>query len=682
MFKARSAIQHSMIELSHFALILAFMIALAQSFIPLMGVCQRMHHLAHLARPLALLHFGLVVVAFCGLTWAFLTSDFSVKVVFDNSHSAKPTLYKFAGVWGNHEGSMLLWILMLAFLGAMVAWFARALPPFFQARILVVQGIIGAAFLAFSLFTSNPFERLAQIPANGRDLNPLLQDPGLAFHPPFLYFGYVGFSIAFSFAVAALWEGRVDTRWARWVRPWTLLAWSSLTLGIAMGAWWAYYELGWGGFWFWDPVENASLMPWLAGTALLHSAIVVEKRDTLKVWTILMAIVAFGTSLVGTFLVRSGLLTSVHAFANDPARGQFLLLIFFVLTGGALLLFFLRAGTLKAGGQFSWVSRESALIINNLILSVILFTVFIGTFWPKFSDLVFNRPVSVGAPYFNVMTIPLALLLVLFMAAGSLTPWKRGKIKTVGQRLRFTVLASAGLMLLIGWMTRGGPLLAVIGAFMGIWVMLGVLTDIAGRIGLGRIALRQSFGRLSGLPRSFWGGALAHAGVGIVILGMTGTSLWVSEKAAIMVPGDRLMIAGHELVFKGVARKQVANYQTEMGNFDLVKKGRVIAEITPERRYYPVADQMTTEAAIRPQWASDIYVALGETREGGQVVRAWHHPLVMFLWGGAILMTIGGLVSLSDRRFRVGVPVKPGHNHQEAPLSVADRSLRTGEVSS
>ena len=423
-----------MIEVAHFCLILAFIVALFQGAIAMVGASLGRERLLNIVPISAIIQFVLVGLSFAGLTRAFLQSDFSVKIVYENSHSAKPFIYKFAGVWGNHEGSMLLWILMLAFLGAMVALFAKNLPNAFRARVLGVQGGIAAAFLAFSLFTSNPFARFATVPIDGRGLNPLLQDPGLAFHPPFLYFGYVGFSIAFSFAVAALMEGRVDTRWARWVRPWTLLAWSSLTLGIAMGAWWAYYELGWGGFWFWDPVENASLMPWLAGTALLHSAIVVEKRDSLKVWTVLMAIIAFATSLMGTFLVRSGLLTSVHAFATDPLRGQFLLLIFFVITGAALILFAFRANSLSAGGRFQIISREGALVGNNLILSIILFTVFLGTFWPKFSDLVFNRAVSVGPPYFNAITIPLMFALILLMTLGSLASWKRANfVKIIGR---------------------------------------------------------------------------------------------------------------------------------------------------------------------------------------------------------------------------------------------------------
>ncbi|MEO0674009.1 MAG: heme lyase CcmF/NrfE family subunit [Pseudomonadota bacterium] len=654
-------------ELAHFSLILAFMVAFAQAVVPGMGLAQGRMAVAALARPLAIGQFALIALSFGGLIYAFLGSDFSLKIVFENSHSAKPALYKFAGTWGNHEGSMLLWVLMLAFLGAMVAVFARRLPTAFLARVLGVQGAIGVCFLAFSLFTSNPFARLSPVPPDGRDLNPLLQDPGLAFHPPFLYFGYVGLSIAFSFAVAALLEGRVDTRWARWVRPWTLLAWASLTLGIAMGAWWAYYELGWGGFWFWDPVENASLMPWLAATALIHSAIVVEKRDTLKVWTILMAIVAFGTSLVGTFLVRSGLLTSVHAFANDPLRGQFLLLIFFVLTGAALFLFVLRARHLSPGGHYQWISRESALIGNNLILSVILFTVFLGTFWPKLADLVLSRPVSVGPPYFNMVTIPFTVVLVLLMAAGGLTPWKRGHTARLLGRLKPVILGTAALTMLTFWLTRGGPLLAVVGSFMAFWVLIGVGADVAGRISLGRTDFRSSMRRLIGLPRNFWGSALAHMGVGVVILGMTGTSLWVTQAASVMQPGDILPVAGYDLRYDGKTVGKIANYEAETATLTVLRDGKEITTLQPERRWYPVAEMMTTEAAIKPRWASDIYVAIGETRDGGQVVRAWHHPLVLFLWGGAIMMALGALVSLSDRRYRAAVT--PRSRARVAPKS-------------
>ena len=637
-------------ELSLFCLSLALIISLVQAALPLVGAHVQNGRLMALARPCACAVFVLVALSFAGLMQAFIVSDFSVKTVYSNSHTAKPILYKIAGVWGNHEGSMLLWILMLTFLGAMVALFDSRLTQTFRARVLGVQGVIGSAFLSFSLLTSNPFSRLNPVPLDGRDLNPLLQDPGLAYHPPFLYFGYVGFSIAFAFAVAALLEGRVDTRWARWVRPWTLLAWSSLTLGIAMGAWWAYYELGWGGFWFWDPVENASLMPWLAGTALVHSAIVVEKRDSLKVWTVMMAIIAFSTSLMGTFLVRSGLLTSVHAFANDPLRGQFLLLIFSVLTGAALLIFALRAGRIQSGGHFAMLSRESALIVNNVILSIILAVVMLGTFWPAFSDMIFNRTVSVGPPYFNLVAIPLTFILVIFMAAGIFAPWKRASGEAIVKRLGLMALITIAFVLLVQWLRIGGPVLGVVGAFMGAWVIISIVMDIALRIGVPKLPLKQSFNRLVHLPSTFWGGALAHLGVGIVLLGMTGTAVWVSENSAVMKPGDRLEIAGYELQFDGMARRNVANYQTETGTFTLFRGDKMIAVIEPERRFYPVAGMTTTEAEFVPRFASDIYVALGEPRDdGGQVVLAWHHPLVFFMWGGALIMTLGGIIAVRQR---------------------------------
>ena len=649
-------------ELGHFSLILAFLIALTQALMTLItgtpGPWQALRTpMMSFATPAMIAQWGLVSFAFLILVRAFLLSDFSLEIVAANSHSAKPLLYKFAGTWGNHEGSMLLWILMLTFLGAMVALFAQRLPDSFVSKVLGIQAGIIAIFLSFLLFTSNPFSRLPLPPPDGRGLNPLLQDAGLAFHPPFLYFGYVGFSIAFAFAIAALWEGRVGPGWARWVRPWTLLAWSSLTLGIAMGAWWAYYELGWGGFWFWDPVENASLMPWLAGTALVHSAIVLEKRDSLKVWTILTAIITFSTSLMGTFLVRSGLLTSVHAFANDPLRGQFLLLIFFAITGAALILFAVRAQNLAPGGTFKLISREAAIIANNILLSIILFTVFLGTFWPSFADLIFNRSVSVGPPYFNAVTMPFAFLLTSLMAFGALASWKRARGWALVKKLQTAAGLSLALLLAVGWITRGGPLFALLGAFMGIWTLAGVITDIALRAGIDKAAsLSSLWRRLLGLPRSFWGMAAAHTGVGLTILGMTGTALWVEENAAVMQPGDTLSIAQYTLHYDKLEDLQIANYTTRMATFSLQNGDNTIATLTPERRFYPVAGQPTTEAAIIPRYASDIYVALGEQRDNGIVVRAWYHPLVYLMWSGAIIMSLGGLISLSDRRYRAAIP--------------------------
>ncbi|NHK29120.1 heme lyase CcmF/NrfE family subunit [Parvularcula flava] len=646
-------------EIGHLALILALLVAILQTVVPLWAAHVGDGRGMAIAAPAAIVQFVLILIAFLALMHAYVTSDFSLLNVYQNSHTAKPMLYKIAGVWGNHEGSMVLWLLMLSFFGALVGVLGATLPPSLKARVLGIQALIGVGFLAFSLFTSNPFERIFPVPLNGTDLNPLLQDPGLAYHPPFLYLGYVGFSIAFSFAIAALLEGRVDPAWARWVRPWTLLAWAGLTLGIAMGSWWAYYELGWGGYWFWDPVENASLMPWLAGTALLHCAIVVEKRDTLKLWTILMAITAFSTSLLGTFIVRSGVLTSVHSFASDPGRGVLLLGLCGILTGGALILFALRGAAMKPGGTFSVVSRESALILNNLVLSVLLFTVLIGTFWPTIAETITGERVSVGPPYFNLISIPLMLLLSVFLSFGVLLPWKRGNLKAAAMGLKWAI--GLTLLVAIASLIASGfrNVLAAVALVISLMIIFGTLTDIAFRSKMFRVGAPETLRRLRGFTRAYWGGSLAHLGLGVAILGMVGTSIWVNETMQVMEPGDEVEVGGYAVRFNGVTERNVSNYRTEMASVSLLKNGREVAELSPERRWYPVARQMTTEAAIHPRWFDDVYVAIGEPRgEGGQarIVRAYHHPLVFYLWGGAVLMVLGGIVSLSDRRLRVGAP--------------------------
>lgn len=643
-------------ELGHFALILALLAACLQAGAGLAGGHLRDRAVMRAAGAASVAQGALALFAFAALIAAYLRSDFSVLNVYDHSHSAKPWAYKFAGAWGNHEGSMLMWIVMLAGLGAAVAMFGRGLPATLRARVVGIQGLIGVCFLLFSLLTSNPFARLSPVPPDGTDLNPLLQDPGLAFHPPFLYLGYVGMSVAFSFALAALLEGEVSPAWARWVRPWTLLAWSSLTLGIAMGSWWAYYELGWGGYWFWDPVENASLMPWLAGTALLHSAIVVEKRDTLKAWCVLMAILAFATSLLGTFVVRSGVLTSVHSFATDPQRGVWLLVIFGGLTGGALLLFALQAGALRGSGVFSTVSRESALVANNVLLCVLTFTVLLGTFWPLGIETITGERITVGPPYYTLVTTPLMALLAVAMAAGVLLPWKRGALVKLRGRLGAATIGASAAGLVILYLSGFKSVLAAVGFVIGLWIILVTLTDVADRVKL-RAGPKAAWRRARGLPGAFWGGGLAHMGMGIAILGMVGTSLWVTETQAVLRPGEATKIGGYTLRFDGVTESFVANYATETGNFALLRGDREVATLRPERRWYPVAQQQTVEAAIVPRWASDVYVAIGEPREGGaRVVRAYHHPLVLYLWGGALLMVAGGAISLSDRRYRVGAP--------------------------
>ncbi|HYH17278.1 MAG TPA: heme lyase CcmF/NrfE family subunit [Azospirillum sp.] len=643
-------------ELGHYALVLALFVAIVQSTLPMVGAATRNDAWMAVARPCAYAQMALVLLAYAALTWAHAVSDFSVQNVVSNSHSLKPMLYKISGVWGNHEGSMILWVVMLSVFGAAVALFGRNLPPTLKARVLSVQGLIGVGFLLFVLVTSNPFIRVIPPPLDGRDLNPLLQDPGLAFHPPFLYAGYVGFSMAFSFAVAALIEGRVDPAWARWVRPWTLAAWSALTMGIAMGSWWAYYELGWGGWWYWDPVENASLMPWLAGTALLHSAVVVEKRDALKTWTILLAIITFSLSLMGTFLVRSGILTSVHAFAVDPARGVFILVLLVIATGGSLLLYSVRAPNLKAGGLFAPVSREGTLVLNNLLLSTATATVFIGTLYPLFLDVLNLGKVSVGPPFFNATFVPLAIPMVAAMVVGPMMAWKRGDLPGALTRLWFAALAALASAAVALWVT-GGPWLALVGVALGVWALVGSLVELAERVRLFRIPLRDTWVRTANLPRSAWGMTIAHASMGIAILGMTGTSAWQAEVIKAMRPGETAEVAGYAVTFDGVRQSEIDNFRSDMGAFTVRRNGAVIASLSPERRFYPVTRMTTTEAAIHTTWVSDVYVALGDPNEAGAwTVRLYHHPLVPWIWIGGVGMMLGGLVSLSDRRFRVGAP--------------------------
>jgi cytochrome c-type biogenesis protein CcmF len=640
-------------ELGHYALVLALVLALVQSTLPLWGAARRHPGLMAIAEPAATLQLAAIGIAFAALTWAYVVSDFSVALVANNSLSTKPMLYKVTGVWGNHEGSMLLWVLILALFGAAVALFGSNLPPTLKARVLAVQGMIGVGFLAFIILTSNPFLRLDPAPIDGRDMNPLLQDPGLAFHPPFLYLGYVGFSMAFSFAVAALLEGRVDPAWARWVRPWTLAAWSFLTVGIALGSYWAYYELGWGGWWFWDPVENASLMPWLAGTALLHSALVVEKRDALKSWTILLAILTFGLSLVGTFLVRSGIITSVHAFAVDPERGVFILLLLALTVGGAFTLYAIRAPRLKLGGVFAPISREGALVLNNLLICTATVTVFIGTLYP-----LLDKAVSVGKPFYQLTFVPLMTPVAVVMVIAPLMAWKRGDLPGVLGRLKFAAAGTVIVVLAALWLQGGGPVLALLGIAFGAWVVLGAVTEIAERVRLFRIPLRDSLSRAVGLPRSAWGTAFAHGGLGIALLGMIATSYWSTEKLVLAKPGDRLDLAGgYEVVFDGVQARQGPNYETRLGDLQLLHDGALVTDLAPEKRFYPVARMPTSEVAIHTTLTGDVYVALGEEQADGRwSLRLYHHPLVPWIWGGALVMAFGGALSLSDRRLRVGAP--------------------------
>ena len=545
---------------------------------------------------------------------------------------------------------MLLWILIVSLFGAIAAWFGTNLPPSLRARVLSVQGAIGVAFFAFILFTSNPFTRLAVPPFDGQDLNPLLQDPGLAFHPPFLYLGYVGLSMAFSFAVAALIEGRVDAAWGRWVRPWTLAAWIFLTIGIALGSWWAYYELGWGGFWFWDPVENASFMPWLLSAALLHSAIVVEKRESLKSWTILLAILAFGFSLIGTFIVRSGLLTSVHAFANDPERGVFILMILGFFTGGALILFALRAGTMEAKGVFGLVSRESALLTNNILLAVSCFVVFVGTMWPLVAEMFFDRKLSVGPPFFNMAFTPFMLVLGLVLPVGAMMPWKRAEIKRAFYPLRYAFVLALAIAGLVWVMQTGRSILGPIGVFLAAWVVMGAIIDLASRTGRGG----GHWGRLLRLPRADWGKMLSHSGLGITMLGVAGITSWQYEDIRVAQIGQPYDVGAYTITLNGVADSEGPNYLATIADITLSKDGRVLSEMRPEKRIYPVAQMPTTEAAIDYNLARDVYVVIGDEQDaGGWAVRTYVKPLTNWIWIGCAFMALGGCFSLSDRRFRV-----------------------------
>ena len=636
-------------ELGHFALILAFLIAIVQTVVPMIGAQKRWPGWMAVAEPAAQAQFLFTAFSFGALTWAFVTSDFSLKLVVLNSHSAKPMLYKISGTWGNHEGSMLLWVLIVSLFGATASVFGGGLPPGLKARVLSVQGAVGVAFFAFILFTSNPFLRLAVPPLDGQGLNPLLQDPGLAFHPPFLYLGYVGLSMAFSFAVAALIEGRIDAAWGRWVRPWTLAAWIFLTIGIALGSWWAYYELGWGGFWFWDPVENASFMPWILAAALLHSAIVVEKRESLKSWTILLAILAFGFSLMGTFIVRSGLLTSVHAFATDPARGVFILLIMAFFTGGALTLFAARAPAMEARGVFGLVSRETSLVANNVLLAVACFVVFVGTMWPVVAEMFFGRKLSVGAPFFNAAFTPFMVLLGLILPVGAMLPWKRGKFRRTLWKLRYAFVLAVALAGLAWSMQSGKTLLGPVGLFLGSWMVFGAAVDLWSRTGS-----KGRFARLFRLPRADWGKALAHAGLGITFFAIAGLTAWEREDIRVAYAGQPFQVGPYELVMEEVIDTQGPNYYSTMANVRASRDGEFVAMLHPEKRSYPVSRMPTTEAGIDFRFTRDLYVALGDQQaDGGWTLRTYIKPWVNWIWGGTFLMSLGGLLSLTDRRFRV-----------------------------
>ncbi len=648
-------------ELGHYALVLALAVALVQSIVPLYGARKGDTVLMGVAAPTALAQFALVGISFAALVSCYVSSDFSVVTVFENSHSTMPMIYKFTSVWGNHEGSMLLWVLILSVFGALVAAFGMNIPATLKATVLSVQSWVAAAFYLFILATSNPFLRLNPAPFEGRDLNPILQDFGLAVHPPMLYLGYVGFSISFSFAIAALIEGRIDAAWARWVRPWTLIAWICLTLGIAMGSYWAYYTLGWGGWWYWDPVENASFMPWLAGTALLHSALVMEKREALKVWTILLSILTFSLSLIGTFLVRSGVLTSVHAFASDPMRGIFILAILVVFIGGGLALYAWRAPILKQGGLFAPISREGSLVLNNLFLTTACATVFVGTLYPLALEALTGAKISVGAPFFNATFGPLFVPLLIAVPFGPLLAWKRGDLRGVAQRL-----TAAFVVALIGvaavCVMEGRPVLAAFGVGLAVFVIVGALTDIVERTGVWRVPFPTSVRRAIGLPRSAWGAAFAHIGLGVTLLGIVGVTQWGAEQIVSLRQGDKVSLRHYDFTFDGSSIRNGPNYKELRDKFTVRRNGEPIGVMEPSKRSFPARDMSTTEAALMTRGFGQLYISLGDTSPDGAIaVRIYHKPLVLLIWLGCVIMATGGALSLSDRRLRVGAP-KPARS--------------------
>ncbi len=650
-------------EIGHFALVLALMVAVVQAVIPMAGAARNNARWMAFAGPASYVQVALVAISFAALTYAFVTSDFSVKLVVENSNSAKPLLFKITGVWANHEGSMLLWVLILALYGAAVAAFGGNLPPGLKARAIAVQAMVAVGFYLYILLTSNPFLRVMPPPIDGQGMNPLLQDIGLAFHPPFLYLGYVGFSVAFSFSIAALIEGRVDAAWARWVRPWTMAAWAFLTFGIALGAWWAYYELGWGGFWFWDPVENSSLIPWLAGTALLHSAIVVEKRDTMRAWTVFLAIITFSLSILGTFLVRSGVLASVHAFVSSPLRGTFILVLLSVVTGGSLALYAWRGPQLKSPVLFQPISREGALLLDNIMLTTGAAVVLLGTLYPLFID-VLNKfsggtdKISVGAPFYNATFVPLMIPTILAMAIGPMMSWKRSDLGPAIVRLRFAFVAML-LALAAAWSISSGgkSALGPIGIGMAAWLGIGTLLELSGRIKLFKVSAAESLRRFRRIPRSSWGMTLGHFGMAVAIAGMAGAGGWKTESIQVMRPGDVVDVAGFNFTFKGVKQGRGPNYQATIGTFDVTRNGSKIVSLYPEKRNYPATGIPTTEAGIHTLVTGDLYAVIGnKQKDGGYVTRLYFNPLVVWMWVGALIMVLGGVISAPDRRYRIGAP--------------------------
>ncbi len=635
-------------ELGHFALILALVISLLLASLPLIGAQRGIVTWIAFAKPAAQAQFVLIAFTYICLTYAFLQDDFSVAYVASHSNSHLPLIYKISAVWGGHEGSLLLWVFILSVWSVAVSLFTRSIPESMSACVLAVMGMLSVGFLLFMLFTSNPFERMLPVPAEGRDLNPLLQDIGLAVHPPILYLGYVGFSVAFAFALAAMISGRFDAAWARWSRPWTNIAWMFLTIGIALGSWWAYYELGWGGWWFWDPVENASFMPWLIGTALIHSLAATEKRGVFKAWTILLAVLAFSLSLLGTFLVRSGVLISVHAFATDPSRGLFILIFLSVVIGGSLLLYAWRAPTIMSHVKFETISRETAILLNNIFFGVLCFAVLLGTLYPLALDALGLGKISVGPPYFNLIFALIGLPLTMLIGIGALLRWKKDRLKRINRVVIVSLAISATVGLSIPLLMPHYSLAAALGVFAGSFVIILSLKGLADRGHTGR-RLKS----LATTPRGFYGMTLAHIGIGMFVIGVTLTNVYSVERDLRMQVGEQYSIYNYRFVFNGTERLKGPNYQGIRGKFDVLENNKPVTQLFPEKRIYLVQKSPMTEAAIDPGFFRDLYIALGEPLENDQVwaVRIYFKPFIRWIWLGALIMALGGFLGATDRRY-------------------------------
>ncbi len=641
-------------ELGHFSLILALCLSLVLGIFPIIGAFRGISGWIAVARPAAYGQWLFIAMAYGCLTYSSLAHDFSVAYIAQNSNTALPTLYLISGVWGAHEGSLLLWALVLSSWTALVAKFSGNIPQITVAKVLAVMGLVAVGFLLFLLLTSNPFERLFPAPLEGRDLNPLLQDPGLAIHPPMLYMGYVGFSVAFAFAIAALLEGRLDTAWARWSRPWTNMAWLFLTLGITLGSWWAYYELGWGGWWFWDPVENASFMPWLVGTALLHSLAASEKRGVFKTWTVLLAIFTFSLSLLGTFLVRSGVLTSVHAFASDPTRGLFILIFLAVVVGGSLLLYAIRAPSVKSSATFELVSKESAILLNNVLLVVTAASILLGTLYPLVIDTLGLGKISVGPPYFNAVFVPLMAPLAIAVGIGMLLRWKRDEFSRLFGQVRWLIAASIVGGLLLPLLMPKYSWAAALGLTLALWTTLNTGLTFAERIG----SRGWSWGRLAAIPAGFYGMTLAHLGIAVFVVGITLTTQYSVEKDVSMAPGDVLDMSGYIFKFHGVKKTEGVNYTAQQGFLTVSHNGLEVAKLEPQKRVYRVQTMPMTEAAIDAGLFRDLFVAIGEPLDdnGAWSLRVYYKAFIRWIWLGGVLMALGGLCAACDRRYRVTQP--------------------------